>query len=129
MHHHHQDAHRAGLATPELARVDPAGLAPLGTAGAAPVHVAPNSEALAGDTAQRSKGHTQDDGQIIGAVLPGGNADDKAEVSMRARAALAGCGLYQLADGCFLLTKWGLAKTCPDLRSVGALLARLGAVA
>lgn len=49
----------------------------------------------------------------------------KAEASMQARAAQAGCGLFRLADGEFLLTKWGMAKSCPDLRSVSALLNRL----
>ncbi|MEQ1683477.1 MAG: hypothetical protein ABL916_07485 [Burkholderiaceae bacterium] len=51
--------------------------------------------------------------------------EHKIEVNMQARATLAGCGLYRLADGSFLLTKWSMAKSCPDLRSVGALLNRL----
>jgi hypothetical protein len=51
--------------------------------------------------------------------------DHKAEMNMRARAALAGCAMYRLADSGYLLTKWNLSKACPDLRSVGALLDRL----
>ena len=55
--------------------------------------------------------------------------DHKAEVNMQARAALAGCAIYRLAGGEFLLTKWGLSKSCPDLRSIGVLLDRLGGAA
>ena len=56
-----------------------------------------------------------------------GNHDDdhKAFASMAARAALCGAGLYRLADGELLLTRWGFTKTCPDLRSVAALLSRM----
>lgn len=52
---------------------------------------------------------------------------EKAFACTAARAALAGCGLYRLADGALLLTRWGLHKTCPDLRSVAALLDAMGA--
>ena len=60
-----------------------------------------------------------------------GNDDNgqKAERTMQARAALAGYAMYRLSDGAYILTKWNLSKTCPDLRSVGALLDRLGSTA
>ena len=47
---------------------------------------------------------------------------------MAARAARAGCGLYKLSDGDFLLCKYGMAQSLPDLRSVGALLDRITGV-
>ena len=52
--------------------------------------------------------------------------EGKAFQDMAARAALGGCGLYRLADGELLLTRWGMARSCPDLRSVNALLSRMG---
>lgn len=54
----------------------------------------------------------------------------QAEVNMQQRAARAGCHLVSLAGGEFLLTHklWAQTKSCPDLRSVGALLARLTGV-
>ena len=56
-------------------------------------------------------------------------ADHKAEATLQARAALAGCCLYRLADGAFLLTRWGFTKACPDLRAVSALLDRMAGAA
>ena len=41
MAHNHHNAHAAGLAAPELVRVDHVGLATLGTAGAAPAGLSP----------------------------------------------------------------------------------------
>lgn len=57
------------------------------------------------------------------------NGDEfKAQATMAARAARAGCGLYKLSDGDFLLCKYGMAQSLPDLRSVGALLDRITGV-
>ena len=53
----------------------------------------------------------------------------KAFDGLAARAAMAGCGLYRLADGEYLLSKWGITKACPDLRSVAALLDRMAGAA
>lgn len=71
--------------------------------------------------ADRALGKDNTDPAIV-APCP---AEDKPFNDMAARAALGGCGLYRLADGELLLTRWGMAKTCPDLRSVAALLDRL----
>lgn len=46
----------------------------------------------------------------------------KAFATLQARAALAGFQLHELAGGELLLTRWGLAKSCPDLYSVGRFL-------
>lgn len=45
--------------------------------------------------------------------------------TLRARAALLGVELYQLADGGFLVRRWGLMKALPDLEAVDRFLARL----
>lgn len=50
------------------------------------------------------------------------NAGRKALSTIQARAALAGFQLHELAGGELLLTRWGLAKSCPDLYSVGRFL-------
>jgi len=50
------------------------------------------------------------------------DAGRKAYVTLQARAALAGFQLHELAGGELLLTRWGLAKSCPDLYSVGRFL-------
>ncbi len=61
-----------------------------------------------------------------GAIVAQQAEPDKEGAKAIALAALAGCGLYRLASGAWLLTRWGLAKECPDLRSVHALLQRMG---
>ena len=52
------------------------------------------------------------------------DAGRKAFLTLQASAALAGCGLHELASGAYLLTRWGMAKEC-DLRAAAALLARM----
>lgn len=59
-------------------------------------------------------------------ILADLDAGRKAYVTMQATAATAGCALYELSTGKFLLTRWGLSRELPDLRAVGALLAQLG---
>lgn len=80
--------------------------------------------------ADRAQGQSTTDAAIVTPSRADGNRDDDKEFArLAAVAALTGCGLYRLADGDLLLTKWGMARTCPDLRSVAALLARLGGAA
>ena len=38
----------------------------------------------------------------------------------------AGCGLYRLAGGGWLLTRWSLCRELPDLAAVGAVLRAMG---
>lgn len=45
---------------------------------------------------------------------------------MKARAIECGCSLHETADGGYLLCRWGLCKEIPCLRSVGAMLRRMG---
>jgi len=50
----------------------------------------------------------------------------KAFATLAARAARAGCGLYALASGNYLLTRWQMVRELPDLRAVGQLLDAMG---
>lgn len=56
-------------------------------------------------------------------------ADDdggsKALATMKARAALCGCTLIEMADGEFLLARWNY-RAVPCLRAVGDLLRQIG---
>ncbi|MDE2457058.1 MAG: hypothetical protein KGL43_25995 [Burkholderiales bacterium] len=80
------------------------------------------------------QGPTKDEAPTVPAVAPQEQtqtnsadfATDKAFATMRAIAAGAGCGLYALAGGGFLLTRWGMAKELPSLGDVRSLLARMG---
>lgn len=50
--------------------------------------------------------------------------------NLKARAALAGHVVHELADGGYMAisTKWaGMARYCPDAAALGAFLAQLGA--
>ena len=59
------------------------------------------------------------------------DTDDKAYSNMRARAAMAKCSLYRLADGGFLVTRigWGMTRELPSLCAVAGLLRQLGGAA
>ena len=50
----------------------------------------------------------------------------KALATMKARAALCGCSLHEMADGGFLVGRWGYSKALPCLRAVGDLLRQSG---
>ena len=56
------------------------------------------------------------------------NDDDvsKALTTMKARAALCGCTLIELADGEFLVARWNYSKAVPCLRAVGDMLRQMG---
>lgn len=129
----HNLQHRAlveGLAAFDLAAVNLADLAPQGPDRAAQHRLSPPPESETARVTSASRIEEQGttdrrDCESVPCADQAGAAEHKAEANMRARAALAECGLFRLADGEFLLTKWGMAKSCPDLRSVGALLNRL----
>jgi len=53
------------------------------------------------------------------------DANGKALTTMKARAALCGCTLHEMADGAFLLARWNYSKALPCLRAVGDLLRRM----
>ena len=54
------------------------------------------------------------------------DAHGKALSTMKARAALCGCTLHEMADGSFLLARWNYSKALPCLRAVGDLLRQIG---
>ncbi len=56
------------------------------------------------------------------------STDTKELSTLKARAALAGHTVYELANGAFLAvnTKWaGMARHCPDAAALAAFLAKL----
>lgn len=79
-------------------------------------------------------GPTNDEGPSVGAlgllgqvqsdkrIFHDTDAARKALATLQARAALAGYQLHELGSGELLLTRWGLAKSCPDLYSAGRFL-------
>lgn len=50
----------------------------------------------------------------------------KALATMKAKAALCGCALHELADGAYLVGKWDYSRAVPCLRAVGDLLRQIG---
>lgn len=46
--------------------------------------------------------------------------------NIAARAARAGCGLYLLESGKYLLTRWSMVREVPSLHAVGQLLDTVG---
>ncbi|MFY8042311.1 MAG: hypothetical protein ACOVOD_05235 [Rhodoferax sp.] len=52
-------------------------------------------------------------------------SDEKHRANVFAIAAQAGVAVFQLADGSYLAARWGLAKPCPDLHAVLALVRQL----
>ena len=54
------------------------------------------------------------------------NDRGKALATMRARAALCGCTLHELADGAYLVGRWNYSKAVPCLRAVGDMLRQIG---
>lgn len=81
--------------------------------GDAPGPVAGGTGALRTDNADQSIGQAAD------------LQENKAERTMQATAAMAGCTLHRLASGGYLLARWGQARELPDLRAVAAMLARM----
>ena len=54
------------------------------------------------------------------------DGEGKALATMKARAALCGCTLIEMADGEFLVARWNYSKAVPCLRAVGDLLRQIG---
>ena len=53
-------------------------------------------------------------------------SSSKALASMKRRAAECGCAAHEMADGSYLVSKWGCSKSLPCLRAIGDLLRRIG---
>ncbi len=135
--HHHHHGLAPGLAAPELAHADHAGLASLGTAAAAPAGLTPPRK----DEAHRLAGAAGLEGQGQGDSRDSGVgqsveqlvqiADRKRFINLRAHLALAGWALNRTAasDGAptYHATRWGMATPeLPDLIAVEAFADRVG---
>lgn len=55
-----------------------------------------------------------------------GDAGSTALATMKARAALCGCTLHEMADGEFLVARSNYCRAVPCLRAVGNLLRQIG---
>ena len=137
MDRHHHNAHRAGLAAPERARVNPAGLASLGAAVAAAAGLSPpqvgappaggNGEGRGRD---QGKADTLDCADHLACIQPG-VTDRKRVATLRARLALAGWGLIRTDPGdgapVYFATRWNMPRELRDLAAVEAFADRVGA--
>jgi len=118
------DAHHHGnlpsLATPKLAHNPVVDLASLGAAAPPHVGVTPTSDNAPWQA--RVEGNEKEDNRDFASD----DANGKALSAMAARAALAGCALYELGEGGFLVGGRGYSKAAPDLRAVGDMLRQIG---
>ena len=123
MPHAHYHAHRAGLAVPELAAASPR-LAAMGASGASPAGLSPphkdEAPRLAG--AEGFKDQDKADATIV--AEPDGRR--KAFLTLRARFAVAGVALHELADGTLLATRWNLCRPLPDAAAALRFLRQIG---
>lgn len=51
---------------------------------------------------------------------------EKLFASLQARFAMLGHSVYELADGSYLVTRWGFARQCPDAHALTAFLRQIG---
>ena len=74
---------------------------------------------------------TQGDAAPIAAPVDSAHASGKTFATLRARAALAGfslCAMTETDGLCFyLLSRWGMSRTLPDLAGVVLFLRQVGA--
>ena len=55
-------------------------------------------------------------------------AQDKTLDTLTAAFALRGHAVHELADGSFLVAKWGMVRACPSLDALQAFARQIGAV-
>lgn len=53
-------------------------------------------------------------------------SESKVISTWKARFALLGYALFQLADGSLLVSRWNLTRPVPDLRTLGAVYRQMG---
>jgi hypothetical protein len=109
-----------GLAAPKLTHHPVVQLAPLVASAAPPSGVTPTSDNAPWQA--RVEGNEKTDNRDFASD----DAHGKALATMKARAARCGCTLHALADGGFLVGRWGYSKALPCLRAVGDLLRQIG---
>lgn len=49
--------------------------------------------------------------------------ENKVIATLKARAALVGHQVFELAEGGFIITRWGWVRTCPDAAALAAFIA------
>lgn len=81
-----------------------------------------NDEAPAGCAAQGFR----EQESAASANCANDNGDRKALATMKARAALCGYTLIEMAGGEYLLARWNYTRALPCLRAVGDLLRQIG---
>ncbi len=74
----------------------------------------------------RANGAPENETQNDKLYFEGGGGAGKALATMKARAALCGCTLIEMADGEFLVARWNYSRAVPCLRAVGDLLRQIG---
>jgi len=116
--HHHGNL--PGLATPKLAHHPVIDLAPLGAAAAPPAGVTPTSDNAPWQGRVEGNEKT-DDGDFAS-----DDARGQALATMKARAALCGCSLHEMADGAFFVAGLKNRMAVPCLRAVGDMLRQIG---
>jgi len=109
-----------GLAAPKLAHHPVTDLAPLDATAAPSAELKPTSDNAPWQA--RVEGKEKADNRDFASD----DAHGKALAVMRARAALCGCSLHEMADGAFLVGRWGYSKALPCLRAVGDMLRQMG---
>lgn len=55
-------------------------------------------------------------------------ADQKRLATLKAQLACVGHEVYEMADGGLLVTRWGMSRHCPDLRTLVAFARQIGAL-
>ena len=129
MHHHD---HQEGFNAPAPPCLDLARLAPLGTAGAAPVHVDPECETARVASASRiEKQGTTDNRDSVAAPADQQAITDRKRFSiLRARLAIAGYTLSRIdaSDGAVIYqaSRWGMTRMLDNLVDVESFAARVG---
>ena len=126
MHHAYHHAHRAGLAAPELAAASPS-LATVGASGASPAGLSPPHKDEAPRLAGAEGFRDQDKADTTIVAEPDGRR--KAFLTLRARFAMAGFALHELADGSLLATRWNLCRPLPDATAALRFLRQIGGAA
>lgn len=61
-----------------------------------------------------------------GAIVARGGDDEKVVDTLIARFALMGHAVHRLADGGFLVERWGLTRHCADVTALQAFLVQIG---
>ncbi|WP_225783678.1 hypothetical protein [Xenophilus sp. Marseille-Q4582] len=59
-------------------------------------------------------------------IVADGGAENKAEYTVKAQAALAGIAVYALSSGGYVVGRWGWGRELPDLRAVVQFLKMQG---